>query len=546
MTQFRLALLGIALLACQTPAGEKGGLVRLQASEAELAKAYAPHRFALLVGISTFSDSHWRDLRFPAKDARDLGEALQDVARGHFDQVRTLTGAEQTTREAILAALHELRKTASGPDDVVVVYFSAHGTLARDGRGELQRYLVTSDARFADIPGTALAMEQLKQEFEQLTSRRRVLVLATCHSGSGKSLLPDEVTAELASLKSGFYARPLEEASRASVVLSASDWGEAAREDEQLQNDIYTHFLVEGLGGQGDRNGDGAVSATEAHDYARRRTYAYTGGRQRPSAEILEVGADPIILSGQVSQLGHPELYSYAAHLDGFTLKVDGESRTELPGGAAVTPGRRTVELTKGDQVLLKSDVDLAAGERIDLETLVMRSQPHRSLSLVGGMLSFVDQKSRSELLPATFCGGLSLRFDGAIAPRLALQLDLGAGAGRQMLRLGSDQVPFSYRDLSLGASAPYTLFSRGAFTLHAGPRVAALWLQRSFDLDAFRSGQSYLTVSPGLTASAGYALAERLELTVQASLMLTYVMVDGAGQVLGFTGTWAGMGYRF
>src|SRR5205814_6468465 len=135
---------------------------------------------------------------------------------------------------------------------------------------------------------TALSMDKLEGGFKQLASRRRLLVLATCHSGSGKSLLPREVEAELATLKAGFYAPPLEEASRAAVVLSASDWGETAREDESLENDIYTHFLIEALA-QGDRNLDGAVTATEAHDWARRRTYAFTGGRQRPSAEILEV-----------------------------------------------------------------------------------------------------------------------------------------------------------------------------------------------------------------------------------------------------------------
>jgi hypothetical protein len=163
----------------------------------------------------------------------------------------------------------------------------------------------------------------------------------------------------------------------------------------------------------------------------------------------------------------------------------------------------------------------------------------------VGGILSFVDQKSRSEILPAAFSGGLSLRFDGVLAPKLALQLDLGVGAGHQVLALNGDRVPVSYRDLSLGAAAPYTLLA-GRFSLYAGPRLAAFWLQRSFELDAFKAGQSYLTVSPGLMAGVTVAVSERLEVSAQGSLMLTYVMVDGAGQVLGFTGGWAGLGYRF
>ena len=105
---------------------------------------------------------------------------------------------------------------------------------------------------------------------------------------------------ELAGVKAGFFVRPIEEVSRASVVLAASDWGETAREDAKLENDIYTHFFVEALRIGADRNGDGAVTVSEAHDYARRMTYEYTNGRQRPSAETAEVGADPIVLVGRV------------------------------------------------------------------------------------------------------------------------------------------------------------------------------------------------------------------------------------------------------
>ena len=78
------------------------------------------------------------------------------------------------------------------------------------------------------------------------------------------------------------------------------------------------------------------------------------------------------------------------------------------------------------------------------------------------------------------------------------------------------------------------------------GPRVAGLWLRRSFDLSAYRGNQDYFTVSPGVMGGALVMLTERLELSAQANMMLTYVVVDGVGQALGFTSGWAGLGYRF
>jgi hypothetical protein len=539
-------LLG-ALAACASPAPlEKGGLVPLKLDEAALSNAYAPRRIALLVGISQFQDPQWRNLRYSEKDARDLAAALRDPARGHFDQVRLLSLPQETTRASILAALRELQREAHRPDDVVVVYFSAHGTLARDGQGELKRYLVTQDASYRAIPQTALSMDVLKAEFDKLPSRRRLLVLATCHSGSGKSLLPKELEAELSGIKSGFYARPLEESSRASMVFAACDWGETAREDEGLRNDIYTHFLIEGLNGAADRNADGAVTATEGHDYARRRTFAFTQGRQRPSAEILEVGADPVVLSGSIHRVGRPELFSYNPRLDGFTLKVDGEERTELPGGAAVQPGRRTVELTKGDAVLVRREVEVDAGDRLPLEELLADTFPRRSLSLLGGMFSFVDGRSRDELLPASPELAVALRLEDRPLRDFGLLLDVSGSRGRRSLRLTpGTEVPFGYTRLSLGVGMPY-LWRWERLSLFAGPRVAALYLRRSFDVEAFVGGQEYFTVSPGVVGGVVLRLGERLELTSQLQLMLTYVIVDGQGQAVGFTSGWAGMGYRF
>jgi hypothetical protein len=541
-----LILLG-ALAACVAPSSqEKGGLVPLKLDEAALASAYTPRRIALLVGISQFQDPQWRPLRYSEKDAQDLAAALRDPARGRFDQVRLLSRPEETTREAILSALRQLQQEATRPDDVVVVYFSAHGTLARDGQGELRRYLVTRDASYRAIAQTALSMDVLKAEFDKLPSRRRLLVLATCHSGSGKSLLPQELEAELAGIKSGFYARPLEESSRASLVFAACDWGETAREDEALRNDIYTHFLIEGLNGAADRNADGAVTATEAHDHARRRTFAFTQGRQRPSAEILEVGADPVVLAGSIHRVGRPELFSYHPRLDGFTLKVDGEERTELPGGTAVVPGRRTVELSKGDAVLVRREVEVAPGDRLPLEQLLADTFPRRSLSLVGGMFSFVDRRSRSELLPASPELAVVLRLEDRPLQDWGLLVDVSASQGQRRLQLvPGTEVPFGYTSLSLGVGMAY-LWRWERLSLYAGPRVAALYLRRSFEVEAFVGGQQYFTVSPGVVGGGVWRLGERLELVSQMQLMLTYVVVDGEGQAVGFTGGWAGVGYRF
>ncbi len=541
MKRFGTAAVWLLAAGCATGSLEKGGLVKLKLEQGALDEAYRPRRFALLVGIERTADETFRPLRYAVKDANDLATALKDPGVGRFDDVQVVTQEQATSRAGLLEAVAQLARKANRPDDIVVVYASAHGTLARDERGVLRRYLVTSDADIAHAAQTALSMEALEAGFKELPSRRRLLVLATCHSGSGKSLLPRDVEAELKTLKAGFYAPPLEEASRASVVLSASDWGETAREDEQLENDIYTHFLIEGLA-SGDRNGDGAVTATEAHDWARRRTYAFTKGRQRPSAEILEVGADPIVLSGAVRRYGNPELFSYSQRLDGFELKIDGETKTELPGGAAVAPGKRRVELTKGGAPLFDEQIVVGEGDRIELDALLRRVEPRRSVTLTGGAFGFADAASRAALLPAVATAGLTFRWERLFDAPLALQLGLAGSFGSSAL---IENAPFRYQLITGSVGVDY-LWQRGWLQIFGGPEVAALWLGRSFTLETYVGAQNVVTMMPGVSLGLAFLFLEHFELSARARVMLGVMSVDGQSKALGFFSAFAGAGYRF
>jgi hypothetical protein len=545
--------LALALTACRTlDGGEKGSLVRVRADADAVEAAHGGERHALLIGISRFTDEAWGPLRYAGKDAEDMARAFRDPSRGGFASVTVLTRPEETTRAALLDALRELRARVRRPQDVAVVYVSSHGTLARDIRGELQRYLVTSDTSFRDVAGTSLEMSALESSLEQLQSRRRVLVLATCHSGTGKSLLPPEVREELERTKGPVLApmRPLEESSRASIILSASDWGEAAREDDALSNDIYTHFFVQALDGRADRNSDGAVSATEAHDFARRLTYAYTRGRQRPSAQIFEVGADPALLSGRLTRAGQPELFSYSGRLEGFTLKVDGEEVGQLPGGVALPPGRRKLELIKGGQRLWTETLELAAGERRALDALVQRpvgegARP-RAVLLAAGGFSFLDASSRQQLLPATALVGAMLHLPQELLDRrLDVWVDVAGGMGQgRLLSPVGEQVRVRHRALLVGASVGKSWWL-GPVGLSTGPHVAALWLQRSFQLELVR-GDSYATVWPGWMAGVTWRATPSFVVMAQSQLLWAYVPVDGRTRMVGFGSAILGGGYRF
>lgn len=222
---------------------------------------------------------------------------------------------------------------------------------------------------------------ELRGWLESLVARKKALILATCHSGVGKSKVAPEVAALFSRTKGSLV--PLEQVSEGTLVLAASTRDETAREDDLLKGDIYTHFLLEGLA-VFDRNKDGSVSVLEAHDYARQKTYVHTKGRQKPTLETQMIGEADFALRGRKeTQASVAILEGYGKVFQGFEVEVNGRAKGELPFAFPLEPGvnRVSVFAPGSSSVLVTYEVDVEAGEKIDLATLSQPPPWHLSLS---------------------------------------------------------------------------------------------------------------------------------------------------------------------
>src|SRR5437899_2034270 len=89
-------------------------------------------RYALCVGIGTYTNPNIRNLRYAVNDAITIAERLADPQRGNF-AVTVLTEPTQTTKVALDEAVTRL---LSAPDrwaeDLVLLYFSCHGHINKD------------------------------------------------------------------------------------------------------------------------------------------------------------------------------------------------------------------------------------------------------------------------------------------------------------------------------------------------------------------------------------------------------------------------------
>ncbi len=245
--------------------------------------------YALVVGISKYSNPKLC-LDFAAKDARDFADFIQTQNKVFKNtNVKLMIDGEATKREIEKYLFHDLLK--AGKDDTVILFFSGHGT--SDAAHPDNFYFVTSDADPEYLEATALNMTGLKF-LDRLDSERVVLITDACHAGMPVTGKTRSVVAPLEKFMNMFT-----EAS-GRVFLASCKPEELSQEKPDLQNGVFTHFLLQGLKGEADLHRDGVVTVDEAYQYAYERTKNETKGAQHPTWKVSGSGRFPLSVLGKL------------------------------------------------------------------------------------------------------------------------------------------------------------------------------------------------------------------------------------------------------
>jgi hypothetical protein len=184
----------------------------------------------------------------------------------------------------------------------------------------------------------------------------------------------------------------------------------------------------------------------------------------------------------------------------------------------------------------------------VAVEDLLARTAPRLTLLARGGFQGFIDTGRSAGLSDPTAAFGLSLWIRDVPLPRLSLAVDVSYGGGPRKLVVpaaGPDAIPFNLTVLELGLAAPYST-ALGPIRISMGPRFAAVYLARRFDLSAYSGTQHELTITPGILLGASYAINDRFEAAAIAHASFVYVHVDDVGRSLGLAEVWLCLGYRF
>ncbi len=233
-------------------------------------------RDALIVAVSDYSDLKLRQLRAPAVDAERLAMVLRDPSIGGF-RVEVASDVREGELRRRLARFFADRH----PNDLLLVHFSCHGV--KDDSGEL--YLAAMDTESDMLAATGVASGWLNDQIGRCRSRRVVVLLDCCFSGS---------------FPFGSRTRAGEQVNirdhldgRGRAVITASNSMEFSYEGDELtgagQPSFFTGAVVEALAtGKADQDGDRRISVDELYDYVYERVRERTHSQSPTILSSLE------------------------------------------------------------------------------------------------------------------------------------------------------------------------------------------------------------------------------------------------------------------
>ncbi len=293
------------------PVSLTGGKGDISAAGAPMPALNTGKAWAVLAGANTYEDTHhFGSLQVCVKDVEATREQL---IAGGFDpaRIRLLTDStdEKPTRNNILAALKSVAD-ATEPDDLLLFYYSGHGD---EAGGE--SYLVARDGQHLVLRDTAVPVARVKQIMEAAPARAKVILLDACHSGANIGQKgPKPMTKE-------FIERVFEQAAGMAILASCTQ-GQFSYEWRGQERSVFTHYLLEALGGEADRDEKGFVTVQDASRHVTDRVKLWASQHNAKQTPTLQYTVSGDIVLTKYPQKSSPPATIQPSSITGYRQRL--------------------------------------------------------------------------------------------------------------------------------------------------------------------------------------------------------------------------------
>src|SRR5690554_4978740 len=221
--------------------------------------------FALIIGISRYSDQAIPDLKCTKADAMALHNVL--ISKNHIglapENIKLLLDEDAT--------LYRIKNAVSGwlfqkatDESTVVIFFAGHGGQESDKTGTepdgIAKYLLPYDCDRNDLFSSALSNSEFDRLMKTIKARRLIFFMDACYAGGVTRAGARDVgvVEDIGTKLSQGEGR---------LVIASAKPNQRSWEDERIGHGIFTYHLLEALEGKADLDDDGYVSIWEVFRY---------------------------------------------------------------------------------------------------------------------------------------------------------------------------------------------------------------------------------------------------------------------------------------
>ncbi|HAD14839.1 MAG TPA: hypothetical protein DCF33_20620 [Saprospirales bacterium] len=226
--------------------------------------AVKPTLYLLMIGTSTYNDAS-KNLVYPDLDAAEMAKALSSTGKVLFGdkvQLKLLStagnGVEISSKANIEKAFAEYAQNAT-PCDVLVVYFSGHGSTWGKAGDKTNFYYLTKDITSTKLADDAIrnayavSDEELTKWLAAIPAQKQVLILDACNSGKAAETFSGIGTRDLNT--SQVIAFELMKDRTGTFILTGSAADMVSFEASQYGQGLLTYSLLEGINGAALKDG---------------------------------------------------------------------------------------------------------------------------------------------------------------------------------------------------------------------------------------------------------------------------------------------------
>ena len=247
------------------------------------------NKIAIIIGIEKYENLTNLDAKYANRDAQAFRTYATRALGIKPSNIKMLIDEKATRSQALKAFKLWLPKIAGKGGKDIHIFFAGHG-LASDNGEDL--YILPQDGESSLLEDTAISRVELISLINKVNPRSVTMFFDTCYSGQTRdermlvaSLRPIRIVADEQETPDNF------------TIFTASNYDQTSGSIEEAEHGMFSYYLMKGLEGKADENGDRKITNGELIAYLKDNVSQEAFTQNREQDPMLAGDPDKILMS---------------------------------------------------------------------------------------------------------------------------------------------------------------------------------------------------------------------------------------------------------